>query len=109
MYDLTYENFGMSATFRYPKALDELQPILYPESDEDLEKAKKNSENAQKMQRNPMRPRNMKMHRNPAHPEKLQPKIPKRPQKRRGDKMDENREKESGSVQCSPLCSWRCF
>ena len=48
VYDLTYENFGMSATFRYPKALDELQPILYPESDEDLEKAKKNSENAQK-------------------------------------------------------------
>ena len=48
VYDLTYENFGMSATFRYPKALDELQPILYPESDEDLEKAKNNSENAQK-------------------------------------------------------------
>ena len=48
VYDLTYENFGMSATFRYPKALDELQPILYPESDEDLEKAKKNSESAQK-------------------------------------------------------------
>ena len=48
VYDLTYENFGMSATFRYPKALDELQPILYPESDEELEKAEKNSENAQK-------------------------------------------------------------
>ena len=47
-YDLTYENFGMSATFRYPKALEELQPILYPESDADLEKAKKNSESAQK-------------------------------------------------------------
>lgn len=47
VYDLTYENFGMSATFRYPKALEELQPILYPESDADLEKAKKNSENAQ--------------------------------------------------------------
>lgn len=48
VYDLTYENFGMSATFRYPKALEELQPILYPESDADLEKAKKNSESAQK-------------------------------------------------------------
>ena len=45
VYDLTYENFGMSATFRYPKALEELQPILYPESDADLEK---NSESAQK-------------------------------------------------------------
>ena len=48
VYDLTYEYFGMSATFKYPDALEELQPILYPESDEDLEKAKKNSENAQK-------------------------------------------------------------
>ena len=48
VYDLIYENFGMSATFRYPKALEELQPILYPESDADLEKAKKNSESAQK-------------------------------------------------------------
>ena len=48
VYDLTYENFGISATFRYPKALEELQPILYPESDADLEKAKKNSESAQK-------------------------------------------------------------
>ena len=48
VYDLTYENFGMSATFRYPKALEELQPILYPDSDADLEKAKKNSESAQK-------------------------------------------------------------
>ena len=48
VYDLTYEYFGMSATFRYPKALEELQPILYPESDADLEKAKKNSESAQK-------------------------------------------------------------
>ena len=34
VYDLTYENFGMSATFRYPKALEELQPILYPEKEE---------------------------------------------------------------------------
>ena len=47
VYDLTYENFGMSATFRYPKALEELQIILYPESDADLEKARKNSEDAQ--------------------------------------------------------------
>ena len=48
VYDLTYENFGMSATFRYPKALEELQPILYPESDADLEKARKNSEDAKR-------------------------------------------------------------
>ena len=32
VYDLTYEYFGMSATFKYPQALEELQPILYPES-----------------------------------------------------------------------------
>lgn len=48
VYDLTYELFGMSATFRYPEALDELQPILYPENEEDAQKAKENSENAQK-------------------------------------------------------------
>jgi iron complex transport system substrate-binding protein len=32
VYDLSYEYFGMSATFKYPQALEELQPILYPES-----------------------------------------------------------------------------
>lgn len=48
VYDLTYELFGMSVTFRYPEALAELQPILYPESDADTQKAKENSENAQK-------------------------------------------------------------
>ncbi len=48
VYDLTYENFGMSAKFNYPDALEELQPILYPESQEDEAKAKENSENAQK-------------------------------------------------------------
>ncbi len=48
VYDLTYELFGMSATFRYPEALEELQPILYPENAEDEEKAKENSENAKK-------------------------------------------------------------
>lgn len=32
VYDLTYELFGMSATFRYPEALAELQPLLYPDS-----------------------------------------------------------------------------
>ena len=46
VYYLTYELFGMSATFKYPEALEELQPILYPESDEDAKKAKENSENA---------------------------------------------------------------
>ena len=29
VYDLSYEYFGMSATFDYPKALKELEPILY--------------------------------------------------------------------------------
>ena len=46
VYDLTYELFGMSATFRYPEALEVLQPMLYPESKEDQKKAKKNSEKA---------------------------------------------------------------
>lgn len=32
VYDLSYELFGMSATFDYPEALEELQQILYPES-----------------------------------------------------------------------------
>ena len=31
VYDLTYEYFGMSANFSYPEALEELQPMLYPE------------------------------------------------------------------------------
>ena len=46
VYDLTYELFGMSATFRYPEALEELQPMLYPESEEDVSRAKENSEKA---------------------------------------------------------------
>ena len=48
VYDLTYEYFGMSADFDYPEALEELQPMLYPESEEDQEKVKENSENAAK-------------------------------------------------------------
>lgn len=48
VYDLTYAYFGMSATFKYPEALEELQPILYPESEEDAKKAKEASESAQK-------------------------------------------------------------
>ena len=48
VYDLTYEYFGMSATFRYPQALEELQPILYPESEADAQKAGDNSDGAQK-------------------------------------------------------------
>ncbi|MBQ8108324.1 MAG: heme ABC transporter substrate-binding protein IsdE [Ruminococcus sp.] len=31
VHDLSYEYFGMSANFSYPKALEELQPLLYPE------------------------------------------------------------------------------
>lgn len=31
VYDLSYDRFGMSATFAYPEALEELQPLLYPE------------------------------------------------------------------------------
>ena len=34
VYDLTYEYFGMSATFQYPQALEELQAILYPDTHE---------------------------------------------------------------------------
>ena len=30
VYDLTYDHFGMSATFNYPEALDEIEPYLYP-------------------------------------------------------------------------------
>ena len=40
VYDLTYELFGMSATFRYPEALMELQTMLYPKSDADDKKPK---------------------------------------------------------------------
>lgn len=39
VYDLTYELFGMSATFRYPEALEELQPMLYPEHNAEAENA----------------------------------------------------------------------
>lgn len=46
VYDLTYEYFGMSATFKYPDALEELQTILYPEGDEDLQKAREKSDSA---------------------------------------------------------------
>ncbi|WP_394919559.1 heme ABC transporter substrate-binding protein IsdE [uncultured Robinsoniella sp.] len=37
VYDLSYDKFGMSATFNYPEALEELQPLLYPESESSLE------------------------------------------------------------------------
>lgn len=46
VYDLNYDHFGMSAKFNYPDALEELQPILYPESEADEAKAKANSEDA---------------------------------------------------------------
>ena len=46
VYYLSYELFGMSATFRYPEALEELQPILYPENEADAEAAKQKSEEA---------------------------------------------------------------
>lgn len=46
VYYLSYELFGMSATFRYPEALEELQPILYPENEADEEAAKQKSEQA---------------------------------------------------------------
>lgn len=52
VYDLSYENFGMSATFDYPKALEELQSILYPNGNKDIksskEKNKKEIESAVK-------------------------------------------------------------
>lgn len=34
VYDLSYDKFGMSATFQYPEALEELQPLLYPKEGE---------------------------------------------------------------------------
>lgn len=46
VYNLTYEYFGMSATFNYENALNELQPIFYPESEADEQKARENSDNA---------------------------------------------------------------
>ena len=46
VYYLSYELFGMSATFRYPEALEELQPMLYPETEEDAAAARENSDNA---------------------------------------------------------------
>lgn len=46
VYYLSYELFGMSATFRYPEALEELQPMLYPETEDDAETARKNSDSA---------------------------------------------------------------
>ncbi|MDO4289010.1 MAG: heme ABC transporter substrate-binding protein IsdE [Eubacterium sp.] len=46
VYDLPYSQFGMSATFAYPDALETLQPMLYPESDADAAKAKENSDAA---------------------------------------------------------------
>lgn len=48
VYDLTYEYFGMSATFAYPKALEQLEPILYPKNEEDSQKAKEAALQAQK-------------------------------------------------------------
>ena len=29
VYDLSYDNFGMSAKFNWPDALEELEPFLY--------------------------------------------------------------------------------
>ncbi|MCD8354997.1 MAG: heme ABC transporter substrate-binding protein IsdE [Clostridia bacterium] len=46
VYNLTYEYFGMSATFNYENALNELQPIFYPESEADEQKARENSDSA---------------------------------------------------------------
>lgn len=35
VYDLSYDHFGMSAKFNWPEALDELQPYLYGDADEE--------------------------------------------------------------------------
>lgn len=48
VYYLSYELFGMSANFRYPEALEELQSFLYPSGETEEQQAKKNSENAMK-------------------------------------------------------------
>lgn len=52
VYYLSYELFNMSANFSYPDALEELQPILYPESEEDEQKAKQSSEDAEQAAEN---------------------------------------------------------
>lgn len=36
VYDLPYDQFGMSAKFNYPQALETLQPMLYGEESEDI-------------------------------------------------------------------------
>lgn len=41
VYDLSAEYFGMSATFLYPEALEELQPIFYPEDENNKATSKK--------------------------------------------------------------------
>lgn len=33
VYDLSYDKFGMSASFSYPEALEELEPLLYPKEE----------------------------------------------------------------------------
>ena len=38
VYYITYELFGMSATFEYQKALQELQTILYPDTQDEAKK-----------------------------------------------------------------------
>ena len=35
VYDLSYDKFGMSAKFNYTEALEELEPILYGENNEE--------------------------------------------------------------------------
>lgn len=39
VYDLPYDQFGMSATFQYPEALNTLQSMLYPENTDEAKAA----------------------------------------------------------------------
>ena len=46
VYYLSYELFGMSATFRYPEAWRSCSPCCMPETEEDAAAARENSDNA---------------------------------------------------------------
>ncbi|MDY2960197.1 MAG: heme ABC transporter substrate-binding protein IsdE [Hornefia sp.] len=48
VYDLSYENFGMSANFKYKDALKEVQPMIFAKSRREIKRAKKVSMSAKK-------------------------------------------------------------
>lgn len=48
VYDISYENCGMSANFRYINALKEIRPMIYARSRNEIKKVKKVSKEANK-------------------------------------------------------------